>query len=195
MVAYRPGLRTARAASAAVARNSTAVPSQVTPLSDSNGRRRSARPVRAARQGRPPAPSRGRAPGTGCRRWGRRRSPTWRAPAGCATGGAARHGTRLPVVRLVEGERAGGGGTGQAENVHAAGGSAVAGQGRAAGDHLRLVLVHVRPVLFQQFVAQRRSTGPVAVVTEELHANRISANARWPSRGRPWGRFPPSFHR
>ena len=42
------------------------------------------------------------------------------------------------VVGLVEGERAGGGGIGQVDDVHAAGGRvAVAGEGRAAGDHLR----------------------------------------------------------
>ena len=43
-----------------------------------------------------------------------------------------------------------GGGIGQAEDVNAAGGRVVGGgQGRAAGDHLRLVQVHVGPVLLQ----------------------------------------------
>jgi len=75
------------------------------------------------------------------------------------------------IVRLVEGERAGRGGPWQGEDVHAAGGRVtVSGQGRAAGDHLRLVAVHVGPVVFQQLVAQRHGAGPVAVVAEEIHA-------------------------
>ena len=64
------------------------------------------------------------------------------------------------VARLVEGECAGGSGIRQVEDVHAPGGRvAVAGEGRAAGDHLLLVPVHVRLVLFQQFVAQRHEPG------------------------------------
>jgi hypothetical protein len=45
-------------------------------------------------------------------------------------------------------------------------------EGRTSGDHLRLVVVHVGPVLFKQFVAQCRGAGPVAMVTEELHPHK-----------------------
>ncbi len=86
------------------------------------------------------------------------------------------------VVGLVERERAGGSGIGQADDVHAAGGRvAVAGEGRAAGDHLCLVPVHVRPVLFQQLLAQRQRAGPVAVVAEELHAHSLDHHAGGPA--------------
>src|SRR5262249_19889208 len=68
-------------------------------------------------------------------------------------------------------ERAGGGRIGKVNDVHAAAGRVtIIEQGRAAGDHLRLIPVHVGPMLFQQFVAQRHRAGPVAVVAEELHA-------------------------
>ena len=59
---------------------------------------------------------------------------------------------------------------------HAAG-ERIAGEGRAAGDHLRLVAVHVGPVLFQQFLAQRHRAEPVAVIAEELHADSLNHHA------------------
>src|SRR5215813_1962422 len=100
------------------------------------------------------------------------------------------------VARLVEGERAGGSGIGQADDVHAAGGRvAVVGEGRAAGDHRRLVPVDVGPVLFQQLLAQRHGGGPVAVVAEELHAHSLAYYAGDPHHAaadsgtrNPWSR-------
>src|SRR5215813_13907376 len=159
-------------------------------------RTRSARPGTPARQGPRPGPRRGRAPGTGYHRWGRRGVPHG-APQQVAPP-AQQH---VPVdaglvARLVEGERAGGSGIGQADDVHAAGGRvAVVGEGRAAGDHRRLVPVDVGPVLFQQLLAQRHGGGPVAVVAEELHAHSLAYYAGDPHHAaadsgtrNPWSR-------
>jgi hypothetical protein len=52
----------------------------------------------------------------------------------------------------------------------------------AAGDHLLLVPIRVRPVLFHQFVAQSHRPGSVAVVAEELHPDILG---HYPSRQQP----------
>src|SRR5215472_10682808 len=179
MPAYRSGVRMVRAVSASRARTSTAVPSQVAPSSDSSGPYAisSSRSGGTARSAAGPAP---------------RPSTRYRVTAVPAAGEVP-HGTpqqvappaqqHVPVhsglvAGLIEGERAGGRGIWQADDVHAAGGRpAVAGEGRAAGDHLLLVPVHVGPVLLKQLAAQRHRTGPVTVKAEELHARNLDHHA------------------
>ena len=76
------------------------------------------------------------------------------------------------VARLVEGERAGRGGIGQVEDVHAAGGACPRrrpGSARARSSASRTRPCRTR-CSSQQLVAQRGGAGPVAVVAEELHA-------------------------
>ena len=93
----------------------------------------------------------GRVPGTGCHLSGHQRTPTSSVLA-CYPNGQ----THVPlhpglVVGFVEGERASSGGIWQIDDVHATGGPVtVSGQRGAAGDHLCHVMVHERPMFFEQ---------------------------------------------
>jgi hypothetical protein len=176
MAAYRFEVRTARAVSGSGARSRTAVPSQVAPIVGQQ---------RAVRNQLVPVGRYGRVDGLP-RAEAEHEVPVATGPAA----GKIPHGSlqrvappaqqHVPVhaglvVGLVERERASGGGVGQVDDVHAAGGRfAVTGERRATGDHLRRVPVHVRPMLFHQLVAQRHRAGPIAVVAEELHVHSLS---------------------
>jgi hypothetical protein len=180
MPAYRPGsrLHVPRPGPAPVPGPAPPYPARRRRYRTAAARTRSAHPGPAARQGRRPAPRRGRAPGTGDHRPGRRGSPTWWAPTDCATDAAARPGTRRPGSRARRRRKRGRQRGRQADDVHAAGGRlAVVGQGRAAGDHPGRVPVHVGPMLFQQLFAQPHRAGPIAVVAEELHAHSLDHHA------------------
>ena len=150
MPAYRSGVRTARAASGSGARTSTAVPSQVAPSSDSSGpyaisssgvwRHGKVGGLPGAEAEHQVAITSGPAAGEVLMVRPEKFAPPAQQHVPVHTG---------LVAGLVEGERAGGGGIEPADDVHAAGGRvAVAGEGRATGDHLRLARVHVGRVLF-----------------------------------------------
>ena len=95
--------------------------------------------------------------------------PNWQAPKTYQWSLSRAPGTR---------RRGGGGGVRQVEDVHAAGQRAVAGEGRAAGDHRGGEPIHVGPVLLHHPAPQRRRSGSVAVVAEELHGRSVAEAPR-----------------
>jgi hypothetical protein len=75
-----------------------------------------------------------------------------------------------PVVRFLEGEHARGVGTGQIDEVHAAGRDRLVSRERGTpGDHGVGIPVHERPVIFDQLLAQRHRARTVPTVEEVLH--------------------------
>ena len=176
MLTYRSCVRRARALRGSGERTSAAVPSQVSPASESNGPYaiRSLRSGGGSRSTPGPAPkpsTRYRSPPSGRGEVPHRAS---KAVVPSPQQNVAVHPGL--IVGLVEGKRPRGGRAGKPDNVHAARSRfAVVGEGRAPSDHLRRVSVHVGPMQLLQLFPECRRAGPVTVVAQEVHGARSTA--------------------